>query len=281
MVGDQSPSVYKSRLGAELRRLREVAGLERSDAAEALSCSVSKIRTIENGEVGVRAPELRDLLDLYRVDPAERADIEHLADLARQRRPRTDWGAAVPDRLRRFFDREETAVRIVAYRPWILHGLTQTEDYARAVIGTNSSLSESDIDRLVKARLARQAHLTPRTPPRLVSILDEQVLRKPVGGAEVMRDQLVHLAELGRNGIAEIRIIPNGIGVHAGCGFPFTVLTAGDGTRSVYAETLTDGLFVDDAERVARYEVTVREIIALALSPEDSLTLIDTVQGQL
>jgi transcriptional regulator with XRE-family HTH domain len=281
MVGEQSPSLYKTRLGAELRRLREAAGLERSNAADVLSCSVSKIRTIEEGTVAVRVPELRDLLDAYAVDPAERSDIEHLADLARQRRPRTDWGAAVPDRLRRFFDREETATRIVAYQPWLLHGLVQTEKYARAVISTNSSLTEQDVDRLVKARLARQSHLSAKTPPRLLSIIDEQALRKPIGGRDVMREQLAHLAALGRNGVAEVRVIPNEVGAHSACGMPFVILTANDGKRSAYVETLTDGLFVDDPERVARYEVTIREVLALALSPEDSLSLVDTVHAQL
>lgn len=278
---DTSPTIYKQKLGEALVKAREAADVQREEAARTLGCSVSKIRTIEKGEVSIRPSELRDLLDLYDVSGDERADIEHLADIARQRRPRTPWGGAVPDRLRRFFDLEETAAAIHAYSPWLLQGLAQTEQYARAVIATNSSLAPDDVDRLVQARLARQVRLNSERPPAIHWVIDEHVLRMPVGGREVMRGQLAHLAAIGRKGVGELRVIPTQVGAHAGCGIPFLVLTDDDGKRAIYVETLTDGRFVDDAERVERYENAMREMTAVALSHDESLSLVDTVLSDL
>ncbi|PRY43310.1 helix-turn-helix domain-containing protein [Umezawaea tangerina] len=282
MVEEQSPSSYKGQLGMELKRLREAAGLDFEDAARVLGCSVSKIRTIERGQVSVRPTELRPLLDEYRVGPAERADLEHLAEQSRRRRPRTPWGSAVPDRLRRFFNAEETAAVIRAYQPNLLHGLVQTEGYARAVIETNSSVPRGDVDRLVQARLARQARLTSERPPELHLVVDEHVLRAPVGGAKVMREQLRHLAALARRGEVRVRVIPTGVGVHPGTSSPsFMVLSPPSRPNIVYVETLTDGLFVDEQERLARYETVMVEMQALALSEADSLLLVDTVAAAL
>jgi hypothetical protein len=280
-MGD-SPTLYKLELGAALQRFRERAGLERADAAATLSCSTAKIRTIEVGAVGIVPAELRALLDRYEVAGSERADVEHLAEQARQRRPRTPWGSAIPDRLRPFFATEETAVAIQAYQPWLLHGLAQTERYAHAVLSTNSSLTPQNVERLVQARMARQARLASENPPRLTLVIDEQVLHRTAGSADVMREQLEHLSKLGSSGAAEVRIIPSAVGVHPGSGIPFLVLTpAGDRKRVVYVETYTDGLFVDEPERVERHETAMREMLELALSPEESLSLVDTVSRQL
>lgn len=277
-----SPDLYKAQLGETLKRLREAADVRIEDAARVLSCTDRKIRMIERGDVGVRAAELRDLMSLYRVDEDDRSDIEHLATLAGRRRPRTPWGGVVPDRIRRFFNAEETAVAIQAYQPWLLHGLVQTERYARAVLTTNSALSAGEVERLVQARLARQDRLTSEHPPRVQLVVDERVLRAQVGGPEVMREQLEQLASLAAKNLVELRIIPTTIGAHAGSGFPFVLFTRSGGrTRLSYVETLTDGLFVDDPDRVATYERAMMEMIDVSLSPDASRSLLDTVASQL
>lgn len=284
MVTDQpqSPELYKAQLGEALKRARDQAGKSLEAAARALDCSTRKIRMIEKGEVSVRAGDLRILLDLYAVSDQDRADLQHLAELARQRRPRTPWGSAVPERLKKFFAVEETAVRIEAYQPYFLHGLVQTEDYARAVIRTNSSLAESEVDRLVQARLARQTRLTTAPPPEVLLVVDEHVLRARVGGRDVMREQLRHLRDLAKTEVVEFRVIPTDVGAHAGNGVAFVLLSpSGDRPRVPYVETLTDGLFVDEPERTQRYETVMREMIAVAISHEASLSLLDTVAAQL
>ncbi|QUF01550.1 helix-turn-helix domain-containing protein [Actinosynnema pretiosum subsp. pretiosum] len=274
-------AVYKRKLGEVLETCREEAGLSRADAAAVLDCSTSKIRMIESGGVAVKTPELRELLTAYNITGERRADIETLGEHARQRRGRTTWGGAVPERLKRFFDKEETAVTIESYAPWLLQGLAQTEAYARAVLQVNSSLSESDIDRLVQARLARQVRLGGEDAPKIVWLVDEDVLRRPVGGREAIQEQLEHLASLCRKGIGELRVIPTSVGMHAGNGFPFVLLTDAEGNLSVYVENLTDGSWVDDLDRVIRYQTVFREMSACALSHEESLQLVDTVLAQL
>lgn len=284
MAEQRNATLYKAELGEELRRLREAAGLDRDDAARALGCSDRKIYTIEKGQVSVRLAELYTLLDAYGVAGDERGDIEHLARLARHRRPRTSWGSAVPERVKRFFATEETAAVIRVYQPMLLHGLVQTERYARAVIGTNSSLSPTDVERLVQARMARQERLTGEDPPTVHLVVEEHVLRARVGGFEVMREQLEHLADLAGRGVVELRVAPTSLGAHPCIGAPlFLVLTPEGGRRPnvVYVETLTDGVFVDESDRIARYETTISELLPLTLSPSESLSLLSTVMTDL
>lgn len=181
-----SPTAYKLQLGATLERLRVAAGQEQQDAATHLGCSISKIGKIERGDVGVRPAELRDLLDLYGViDQEERAEIEALGRAAQKRRPRTPYGSVIPDRFRKFFHLEETAVELQSYDPELVHGLAQTEDYARAVTVANPLHRPGDIERLIQARLARQERLTTPNAPRLWLVLSEGAIRREVGGAKV------------------------------------------------------------------------------------------------
>lgn len=280
---EQSPTDYKKQLGEALQRLRIQAGANRTDVAEQLECSEDKVGTIERGEVSMRSTELRALLDYFTVHGDDRTDLEHLAAEARKRRPRTPWGSAIPERLRKFFNTEETARVIESYLPELVHGLAQTEDYARALIGNNSSLRPDEVDRLVQARLARQVRLISRNPPVLTLIIPEAVLRVPIGGRGVMSAQLRHLRELSERPHVTIRGIPMAAGGHAGSGAgPFTILTpAGARRKTVYVETLTDGLFVDEESRVARYESVFKKLLSVALSPEETLTWLDTVSRQL
>lgn len=278
-----SPTDYKKQLGEALQRLRVQAGVNRVEVAARLDCSEDKVGTIERGEVSMRSTELRDLLDFFNVHGDDRVDLEHLAAEARKRRPRTPWGSAIPERLRKFFNTEETARTIESYLPELLHGLVQTEDYARALIGNNSSLRPDDVDRLVQARMARQARLAAANPPNLTLIVPETVLRMPVGGPDVMAAQVRHLRELSEHPHLTVRAILAATGGHPGSGAgPFTILTPPGGRRkTVYVETLTDGLFVDEESRVARYESVFEELLDVALSPEETRTLLDTVSAQL
>ncbi|MEU5693788.1 helix-turn-helix transcriptional regulator [Actinosynnema sp. NPDC020468] len=282
MVREQNPTSYKLQLGAALERFRLRAGLPRKAAADELGCSEGKIGTIERGDVAIRAAELKVVLDLYGVTGDERADVEHLASEAKRRRPRTPWGSVIPDRLKKFFTTEETAVAIDAYLPELLHGLVQTENYARAVLSTNSAFRPEEVERLVYARMARQALLETSDAPALTLVVPESVIRAQVGGPAVMVEQLAHLRRLARRSEITIRVIPTALGAHAGSGLPFTILTPPQGRRRmVYVETLTDGLFVDEPLRVAKYEVAFREMLGQALSPTASTALIASVAGQL
>jgi hypothetical protein len=156
----------------------------------------------------VRPLELRALLDFYGVKKEDRADIEELGRAAQLRRARTPYGSVIPHKFRRLFHLKETAVELQSYDPELVHGFAQTEAYARAVTVANPLHRPQDIDRLIQARLARQARLMVPAPPRLWLMLSEGAVRREVGGADVMRDQLKHLVKLGRRPNVTIQVVP-------------------------------------------------------------------------
>ncbi|HWO68029.1 MAG TPA: helix-turn-helix transcriptional regulator [Umezawaea sp.] len=278
-----SASDYKLLLGRELTTRRKAAAKTRVEAADALGCSEAKIGTVERGRSAISPLELHGLLALYAVPAAQRADIEALALNARKRRPPTPWGAVVPPRLKQYFQAEESARAIRHFHTFLLHGLVQTQDYARTVIGHNRSLRPAEVERLVQARMARQSWLTSERPTRLTEVVPEGVLRSRLGGGDVMREQLAHLTDLVTRDVIELRVIPVGAGMYSGGGYCFTILTptAEQRPTTVYLENLTDGVFVDDENRVEQYETAFAEMLDLALSPETTLELLATVAAEL
>ncbi|MEU4765337.1 helix-turn-helix transcriptional regulator [Actinosynnema sp. NPDC023794] len=261
----QSPTDYRARLAERLKELMRRSGKDRADIMRTLGCSVSKVGTILRGDTSVPPLELVALLDLFAVEGEERADLLHLGEEARRRRPKTPWGAAIPDRLRKFFNTEETARKIELYRPDLLHGLVQTEAYARAVIETNSTLRPTEVEQLVQARMARQARLTGPNPPDYTLVIRQSVLRAPVGTPETRFEQLKHLKELSGLPHVTIRVIPDDIGLTSALYFPFMILTPpADRAKTVYVETLTDGLLVDEESRISHYEAVFQDLLAVS-----------------
>lgn len=273
---------YKAEVGKRLQSLREAADFTRDDAARVLLCSVDKIGSFERGRTAIPPRDLRDLLDLYQVRGAARAELEDLAGKARKRRPPTAWSAAVPERLRRFFRLEETAHRIRTYNPDLVHGLAQTEAYARALIGGEGVLRPVQVEQLVDARMARQARLTGPTPVRLTIALPEVAVRSGVGGPDVMRGQVRHLIDLSESGRADIRVIPYGA-MYRGRSFPFTILdVAGRAKPLAYLENMLDGVVVEHDVSVGEFEDAFDHIIeVVALSPADTVRLLATVAEEL
>jgi hypothetical protein len=276
-----NPTDYKTRLGLVLTDLRKRSGKERAEAARSLTCSEAKIGTIERGRSAVSALELAALLDLYRVHGDERADVEHLAAEARRRRPRTPWGSVIQPRLRRFFRIEETATVIQYFHPELVHGLVQTEDYAHALISAHPEHRPSDIPRLVQARMARQSRLTGSSPPELHLVLSEAAVRQRIGGPAVMRAQLRHLSALAERPNVHVGVIPFTAGAHPSNGAPFTLLASPALKTVVYLENLTDGIFVDEPDRVARYEAAFKQLSGLALPQGETVALLDKLASEL
>ncbi|MDX8051242.1 helix-turn-helix transcriptional regulator [Lentzea sp. BCCO 10_0798] len=292
----QGPSDFKKSLGKRLGELMERAGVEKSEVAEMLDCSVSKVFRIVSGGVGVNPSELDRLLDFLGVEAKEREELKLLGKEAKKRRPPTPWGSAVPDSLRKYFGTEESASLIRAYDPETVNGLAQTETYMRSMIEASPLHRPGDVPRLVQARMARKhlldKRLTGEHPPRLHLLLSEGAVRREVGGAGAMRDQLCHLIELsggkrgggkrrGDSGPVVVQVVPFAAGAHAACGLPFTLFTRPDGQVVAYNENLTDGLFVSEAGRIESYELTWQSLLNSALSPQKSVELLDTVATQL
>src|SRR5215475_6471394 len=198
LVGTSGPTVARMMLGSHLRRFREAADVTPGRAAYMIRASRSKISRMENGRVGFKERDVADLLTLYGVtDEQKRADI-----LALARHSNTpDWWSNYSDLLTEWFETylglEAAASVIRTFELQFVHGLFQTEAYARAVtlLGHRATPAE-EIDRRVSLRLKRQDLLTVPDPPRVWSVIDEAALRRPVGGRSVMRGQLRHLTQI-------------------------------------------------------------------------------------
>jgi transcriptional regulator with XRE-family HTH domain len=277
-TNDQSPVEYRVALAEQLRRLMGDRGMSRADVATLLRCSESKAGKLVRGDVSINPLELTLLLDELGVRGEERADLEQLNQASRRHRPKTEWGVVIPDRFKKYFNTEETARRIEAYKPDLPLSLVQSEEYTRAVISTNQSLSPADVERLVRARMARQDRLTSPNPPELVLILRAATLTAPVGDVSLRVGQLRHLKMVSEYSNVELRVVPDGAPITSALYYPFTILTpTGGRPRSVYAETLTDGLLVDEPGRVEYYESAFKELLTVALSPEESASLLDSL----
>lgn len=278
-----SPSLRRRRLAAELRRLRDQSGLSISDVAEKLGWQISRISRIETRQLGITAPDLRKLLDVYGVEDG--AYREGLAELARRANERGWWQSyprnVIPSEYGDLIAVEAEAATIRSYHPEVVPGLLQTPGYARAVIRAGRrSDTAAEIDRRVEVRLERQAILarTDPPPPRISVVLNEGVLRRRVGGPEVMREQLGFLiAERDRANIS-IQVLPFTSGAHPSMVGPFTMVTFMDpgDLGIVYLEHPTASLFLETPEEIRGYEEFWDSIQSDAYSPDDSRAFLRT-----
>ena len=244
-------------LGVHLRRLREVSGITTVEAAEAIRATPSKISRLERGRTTAKQRDVADLLSLYGI--TGEAEREHLLEIARQASAQ-DWWQQYSDILPRWFESyiglEKAASVIRTYEVQFVHGLLQTEDYARAVIMiSNAHAPAGEIDRRVSVRIGRQQLLTQPDAPEVWAVLDEAVLRRSPAGPGVMRAQLEHLLQITDLPNVTLQIVPFDAGPHAAAGGPFTILRfpEPDLPDVVYLEQLNSALYLDQPDDVANY----------------------------
>src|SRR5215475_2613895 len=251
------PTVLRLALGAQLRRLREASGLTTGEGAEAIRATHSKISRLERGRSAARQRDVADLLTRYGVtDEVER---ERLLTLTRQAAA-PGWWQQYNDVLPRWFELyiglEKAASIIRTYEVQFIHGLMQTEEYARAVILiANGHAPAEEIDRRVSIRMKRQRLLTQPDAPQLWAVLDEAALRRAPGGHKVMRAQLEHLLQITDLPNVTLQIVPFKAGPHAAAGGPFTILRfpEPDLPDLVYLEQLDSALYLDQPDDVTGY----------------------------
>jgi transcriptional regulator with XRE-family HTH domain len=264
------PTALRIALGGQLRRLREASNITTEQAAEAIRATHSKISRLERGRSGAKHRDVADLLTMYGVtDEAER---EKLLTLARQANA-PGWWQRYSDVLPKWFELyiglEKAASIIRAYEMQFLHGLMQTEDYARAVILiSNAHAPSEEIDRRVSLRMTRQQLLTQPDAPELWAVLDEAALRRPPAGRTVMRAQLEHLIQLTELPNVTLQIVPFDAGPHAAAGGPFTILRfpEPDLPDAVYLEQLNSAIYIDHPDDVIDY-LTVMDRLCVQAQP--------------
>jgi Domain of unknown function (DUF5753)/Helix-turn-helix domain len=278
-------AVVRMMLGAQLRRMREAAGLSPETAGWRIRASRSKISRMETGRVGFKERDVGDLLDLYGVIDAR--IVSGMLELASQANAQDWWarfGDVLPDWFAPFLGLEAAATLIRTFDLQFINGLFQTPDYARAVavIGQRG-VPSSEIDRRVDVRIKRQELLTAERAPRVWSVIDEAALRRAVGGTEVMQGQLRHLAEMARLPNVTLQVIPFCHGGHDAAGGSFTVLRFAepDVPDVVYIEQLTGAMYLERRSDVDHYLDVSNRLGATSLSPAASMRFFADVLGEL
>jgi transcriptional regulator with XRE-family HTH domain len=275
------PTALRIALGAQLRRLREASQITTDEAGQAIRATHSKISRLERGRSGAKQRDVADLLSLYGVtDETER---EGLLTLARQANT-PGWWQQYNDILPKWFELyvglEKAASIIRAYEVQFVHGLLQTEDYARAVILiANAHAPVEEIDRRVSLRMKRQQLLTQPDAPELWAVLDEASLRRPLGGRKVMRAQLEHLLQISDLPNVTLQVVPFDAGPHAAAGGPFTILRfpEPDLPDLVYLEQLNSALYLDQPDAVIDYVAVMNQLCVQAETGTASKDLLRAV----
>ncbi|BDU05928.1 helix-turn-helix domain-containing protein [Nocardia cyriacigeorgica] len=268
-----SPTIQRRRLGLALKRYREVAGKTQDEAAEVIDSAASKISRLEQGQSGIKLTDLTLLLDFYQVDASE---ADSLKQLARAGRQRGRWsGRGVPDWFRQYLDLEADATEIKWYQHEVIPGIFQTEEYIRAMLQTGQPrVSDEEIENLIAVRLARQSILDDRNK-KINAILSESALRRVVGAETVMKNALIHLANIARNPHVTLQVLPFNARSVGDAWAHFILLRFGEDTSDVvYLDGYNDADYIDKPEDVRAYARLWDRLQAAATGPVESRTLI-------
>ncbi|MEW2449456.1 helix-turn-helix transcriptional regulator [Streptomyces parvulus] len=282
-----APSVLRMILGRQLEELRTRAGLSFEQAAESIGVSHSTIRRMEAAKVArLRLPDVEKLLQFYGV--RDQQEIDTFLKSAREANKRGWWHTyrdVMPDWFAAYLSLEQAALHIRAYEPEFVHGLLQTPAYARALLSAGNPHASSDAtERRVALRMRRQEILTRPAPPRLWVVMDETVLRWPVGGSEVMRKQVDHLIEVGRLPNVTLQIMPFAGGPHpamrAGAFHVFR-FRAPELPDIVYLSGLVGAVYLDKGDDVVVYREALDRLGAQAVPARSTEELLGALRKEL
>ncbi len=266
------PTVLRMLLGAQLRKMREQAGIGREEAGYHIRASGSKISRMELGRVSFKERDVTDLLEFYGVqDPAEREKLLQLTREANAPAWYQRFQDAVPDWFHVYVGLEEAAQLIRTYEIQFVPGQLQTEDYARSVIMQGSpGLDPQEVERRLQLRMGRQKLLARENPPRYWAIVDEAALRRPMGGREVHIAQLQRLIDAVSEPNITLQVMPFRYGGHAAEGGAYTIFRFPeiDLPDVVYMEYLTGAHYIDKPDEVERYAAVMERLSVAATSPD-------------
>lgn len=272
------PAAAGTVLGTYLRRRRLELGYRLQDVAPVIDSSPAKISRLERGESPAKEGDVMRLLRHY---GAKQSEVRAIGELLRQASNDAwyhQFSDVVPGWLNRLIGMESAAETIHTYQMQYVPGLLQSPDYMRAVVRLAfPDPGALQVERRVELRLQRQQILHQAEPPRLIALLDEGLLRRPVGGAAVLRGQLRDLynAAENRDGI-NIRIIPFGAeGVAPGAAMTYLRFPAGGPEELVYLEQLHGARYVSAPAEVEAYRQTFIQLKDVSLSRTDTLACLE------
>ena len=255
--------------GRQMKLCRIRAGMERAEVGARTGYSPS---TITSYELGRRIPPSRfiDVVD-------DLLDAGGLLKEMKEEVARAQYPAFFRDAARL----EAEAVELHAYDTHVVKGLLQTEGYARAVFTMRRPLlDEETIEQRVTARLARQEIFSARPAPLMSFVIEEAALRRPIGGAEVLRGQLEQILLIGQKRNVEIQVMPLAREDHAGLAGPFTLIETKSGQRIAYAEVQKSSRLYTERTPVRELEAQYGIIRAQALTPRESMAFVEKLLGE-
>ncbi|WP_329614240.1 helix-turn-helix domain-containing protein [Streptomyces brevispora] len=274
------PTVRLRRLAAELGRLRSTANLTREDVNEQTGINAATLYRIEKARARPQKRTLLALMELYGASEAQRADLLAVQGGSHDQGWLRPYHSELPEEYTAYIGFEAEARTVRNYESLFIPGLAQTERYARAVIkGVLPTASQKEVDQRVQARIERQGVLAKPNPLQLWAIMDEAAVRRMVGGREVMREQARHLVRLAEEPQVTFQLIPFGKGAHAGMTGSFVHMDFPDAQdpELVYVDTPAGDLFLESETEIRRYKSMFEHLQAVALGPNDSAELLDSV----
>ncbi|MEV0264735.1 helix-turn-helix transcriptional regulator [Streptomyces sp. NPDC050617] len=270
-------------LGEELRQMRLGLGLTLREVAPVIRASVSKISRLERGESPPRERDVKDLARHYGADPEKMQELDSLLRLTHDDAWWQLYADVTPSFLRRLIGLEGAAQKISTYENYVVPGLLQTRDYARVLVeAAMPSADAATVERRVELKMGRKALLQHDQRPRVVALLDEGILMRPVGGPRVMWEQLTYLRRLAAEYVTgdqnvNIRIVEFARGASVSPPTPVTHLLFGDGgpAELVYIEQVDSANYVTKPSEVERYRHVLLEVANAAATRRESLALLD------
>ena len=268
-------SVVGREFGEGIRRAIEQTRMTHRQLAEALGWQEAKVSDLVRGKGGVTEAELTMLLGFCRVKPDEARHLIRLYKESRENGYLQIPGDGLPDQVRSLITQERLSNAITAWSMNLIPGRLQTADYMRALIAASARSKTIDYEEVITAKLARRELF--HYSRKFVYFVHEQALHLPVGGPDVMKDQLLHLLVMAQRTYITLRIVPTAIGANAGVSGAFTLLEYEKFEPVVYLESKNSCLFLEDKATLETYTEVLKLLDQQALDPEQSKELITSI----
>ncbi|MFD8821582.1 helix-turn-helix domain-containing protein [Streptomyces sp. NPDC059605] len=277
------PTTRRRQLGADLRRLRDRKGLTLEEAGARVGISKATLSRYETKEGTVKWPVVDALCREYGAPDQER---ELLVDLAKGARVQGWWHSLadpIPESMNLMLTLEDEVVREDHYACMYVPGLLQTRAYAEAVHrASEMRCTEEEIHHMVDIRMKRQDLLTRTDPPHIWAVIDEAVIRRVVGGRDIMREQLKYLSSQASQPHVTVQVLPFKAGAHAAAVGSFVILGGPVPELDVvYVDIIGGGLFMEKPPELARYRLAFEYLRAQALDIDLSASFLDQICGEL
>ncbi|MTE12791.1 helix-turn-helix domain-containing protein [Nocardia aurantiaca] len=276
MAGKPGPTLRAQWLGQQLRQYRDESGMTLKDAAAYLKRDSSTVSRFEAGLYPPREDDVRELLTLYGV--ADEHVREALRKLSLEVWQKGWWEGYAKDIDPSIIDYawlEARASEIKSFNTIVVPGLLQTPSYAEAVIrAVDPDADDAQIDRWLEVRMIRQQVLTRPRPVHLTVILDESILRRPIGGANVHVEQLAHLANMSERPNVTVRLLPEAVGAHAAPDGSFKIFDLPDPYPTLACVETPAGVIYVEADGIQRFIAAFERLEAVALSPKESAAIL-------